>query len=300
MLDIDSMKIWTVILTLLPVLLISSVYGATTPIPFTYDMGSFTITDLSIKDDDYSPSIIGFIENTDPSLTTIKGVKLKIEMYDRNNHLIDVTDSGYSALPDEFPPHYKSAFKLQIDKNNDLHHINIRILASDWGTPSSTYPSDNSYSLFSNSSIPYLGINGIDLTPDLSKQIGLNETKGVLIASITEGSPAEKTDLQGGTIIKIYNGREILTGGDIILKIDNQSVSKTEDMPTYVAQKHAGDKVNLTISRDNAIKNVEVILGKKPNQPSFQNNNVTSTEGLYDECVRVAGESYCDFLFRRN
>lgn len=87
---------------LLPILFRSSVYGATTLIPFTYDMGAFTITDLSIKDTGYSPYIIGFIENTDPGLRTIKGVKLQIEMYDRNNHLIDVTDSGYSSLPDEF------------------------------------------------------------------------------------------------------------------------------------------------------------------------------------------------------
>jgi hypothetical protein len=72
-------------------------------------------------------------------LNTIKGVSLKIEMYDRNNHLIDVADSGYSSLPNTFAPHAKSAFKVPIDKDNDLDHINIQILATDWGT-SVTYP----------------------------------------------------------------------------------------------------------------------------------------------------------------
>lgn len=284
---------------LLPILFMSSVYGATTPIPFTYDMGAFTITDLSIKDTGYSPYIIGFIENTDPGLRTIKGVKLQIEMYDRNNHLIDVTDSGYSSLPDEFPPHYKSAFKLQIDKNNDLDHINIRILASDWGTLSSTYQSNNLSSLLSNSSIPWFGYSGLDLSPDISNQLGLNETKGVLITNVTDGIPAEKAGLKSGTIAKTTRYGIINTGGDIILKIDNQSVSGIYDILAYASHKHPGDKVNLTVSRDNTIKNLEVVLEKRPDQFPMQNNNATSPEELYDECVRAAGKSFCDYLFKR-
>jgi S1-C subfamily serine protease len=64
---------------------------------------------------------------------------------------------------------------------------------------------------------PYIGIVGLSLTADLSKQIGLSQTKGFLITSITDGSPAEKADLRAGTSTKTYNGREINTGGDIIL-----------------------------------------------------------------------------------
>src|SRR5438093_13270588 len=91
----------------------TTVYGATRPIPYTYDRGVFNITDVSVKDDDYSPSLIGFIENTDQLLNTIKGVSLQIEMFDRNNHLIDVAESGFSSLPSYFRPNTKSAFKIQ-------------------------------------------------------------------------------------------------------------------------------------------------------------------------------------------
>src|SRR5213593_2960914 len=111
-----------------------TVYGATRQIPYTYDTGIFNITDLSIKEGDYSTNIIGFIQNVDPNLNTIKGVSLKIEMYDRINHLIDVAESGYSSLPATFLPQTKSAFKIPIDKNNELDHLNIQILAQDWGT----------------------------------------------------------------------------------------------------------------------------------------------------------------------
>src|SRR6476660_2093521 len=92
---------------------------------------------------------------------------------------------------------------------------------------------------------PYIGIVGLSLTPDLSKQIGLNETKGFLITSITKGSPADKAGLRAGSTTTTYNGRDVDVGGDVILKIDNRDVSKIDDILSYLEiQKHVGDKVH--------------------------------------------------------
>jgi S1-C subfamily serine protease len=160
---------------------------------------------------------------------------------------------------------------------------------------------------------PYIGIVGLSLTPDFSKQIGLNQTKGFLVTSITDGSPAEKADLQAGTTTKAYNGREINTGGDIILKIDNREVTKIDDILAYLeSQKQVGDNVHLTIQRDNTIRELDLVLGERPsadkidsslndfpNRSPPQNGDGNYPEELYDECVRVAGESFCDFLFRK-
>jgi len=160
---------------------------------------------------------------------------------------------------------------------------------------------------------PYIGIVGLSLTPDFSKQIGLNQTKGFLVTSITDGSPAEKADLQAGTTTKTYNGREINTGGDIILKIDNREVTKIDDILAYLeSQKQVGDKVHLTIQRDNTIRELDLVLGERPSADKIdsslndfpsrsppQNGYGNYPEELYDECVRVAGESFCDFLFRK-
>jgi S1-C subfamily serine protease len=160
---------------------------------------------------------------------------------------------------------------------------------------------------------PYIGIVGLSLTPDFSKQIGLNQTKGFLVTSITDGSPAEKADLQAGTTTKVYNGREINTGGDIILKIDNREVTKIDDILAYLeSQKQVGDNVHLTIQRDNTIRELDLVLGERPsadkidsslndfpNRSPPQNGDGNYPEELYDECVRVAGESFCDFLFRK-
>lgn len=160
---------------------------------------------------------------------------------------------------------------------------------------------------------PYIGIVGVSLAPDLSKQIGLTQTKGFLITSITEGSPAEKADLQAGSTTKTFNGREINTGGDIILKIDNREVTKIDDILAYLeSQKQVGDQVHLTILRDNAISELDLVLGERPSPDKIdsslnespnrlppQNGDSNYPEELYDECVSVAGKSFCDFLFKR-
>lgn len=161
---------------------------------------------------------------------------------------------------------------------------------------------------------PYIGILGLSLTPDLAKQIGLTQTKGFLVTSITKGSPAEKDDLRAGTTTKTLNGRDFDVGGDIILKIDNRDVTKIDDILAYLeSQKHVGDKIHLTILRDNTIRELDLVLGERPSPdkndsslndfpnrlPPPQNGNGNSPEELYDECVRVAGQSFCDFLFRK-
>jgi hypothetical protein len=146
---------------------------------------------------------------------------------------------------------------------------------------------------------PYIGIVGVSLAPEFSKEIGLNQTKGFLLTSITEGSPAEKVDLRAGAIPKMFNGREINTGGDIILKIDNKEVLTIDDIMKYVqSQKQVGDKVKLTILRDNETRQVDLILEETPSE-LLQNGNGNYPDELYDECVGVAGKSFCDFLFKR-
>ena len=160
---------------------------------------------------------------------------------------------------------------------------------------------------------PYIGIIGLGLSPDLSKQIGLKETKGFLITSITKGSPGDKSGLRAGSSTTTYNGRDVDVGGDIILKIDNREVSKIDDILAYLeTEKQVGDKVHLTFMRDNAIRELDLTLGERPelekidsslddfsNRVPPQNGDNNSPEELYDECVSVAGKSFCDFLFRR-
>jgi serine protease Do len=117
---------------------------------------------------------------------------------------------------------------------------------------------------------PWLGLIGVDITPDIAKALGLSldEAKGFLVIGVNEGSPADKAGLRGGDRVTNVNGREIRLGGDIVLKIDNQDVRKIEDILTYLeGQKHAGDNVQLTILRDGKTQTVNVTL-----TPRLENN----------------------------
>ncbi len=70
---------------------------------------------------------------------------------------------------------------------------------------------------------PWIGIESIFLkSDDLARLFNLNLTSGLLVQKVAKASPADKAGIQGGTIAANVNGRPILLGGDIILKIDTQ------------------------------------------------------------------------------
>ena len=100
---------------------------------------------------------------------------------------------------------------------------------------------------------PDIGITGIDVTPEIAKAMGLQEVRGFLITDVTANGPAAKADVQGGNLFTDINGRQIELGGDIIIGIDNKTVSKIDDILTYLErEKQVGDTVELTVlEKDN-------------------------------------------------
>ena len=114
---------------------------------------------------------------------------------------------------------------------------------------------------------PWLGMIGVDITPDIAKALGLGleNAKGFLVIGINEGSPADKAGIRGGDKVTNINGREIRLGGDIVLKIDNQEVRKIEDILTYLERnKHVGDTTQLTVLRDGKLQTINITLTARP------------------------------------
>ena len=157
---------------------------------------------------------------------------------------------------------------------------------------------------------PYLGITGIDVTPELAQSLGLERSGGFLITGITKGSPAEKFGLQAGQQSSNFEGRSIITGGDIILKIDNIDVRKIDDILSYLEGfKQAGDTVKITVERNGIIKEINLVLAARPSSnelnvsnnlpPSSGEGSASTTNDYYDRCIMIAGKDICDFLFRR-
>src|SRR5919107_599916 len=112
---------------------------------------------------------------------------------------------------------------------------------------------------------PYIGITGLDITPEVAEAIGLQEARGFLVTDVTAEGPAAKAGVQGGDLLADINGREIELGGDVILEIDNKTVRKIDDILTYLErEKQIGDIVQLTVLRDGQLQEIPVTLAARP------------------------------------
>jgi S1-C subfamily serine protease len=108
-------------------------------------------------------------------------------------------------------------------------------------------------------------VQGGDLTPVLAQAIGLPGTRGAYIARVAPGGPAEKAGLQGANQEVVVNGRLLLTGGDVVTKINDQDVNTFDDLLIYIAlQSDPGQEVELTVLRDGAPQQINLVLEERP------------------------------------
>ncbi len=96
---------------------------------------------------------------------------------------------------------------------------------------------------------PYLGVS----YKMISKEVALlnNVAKGAYIQAVVADSPAQKAGI---------------LSGDIITKFDGKAVDETNELSKLVGVKKVGDKIKITVWRDNREKELIVTLGEAPNQ----------------------------------
>jgi serine protease Do len=92
----------------------------------------------------------------------------------------------------------------------------------------------------------YLGVNIQSLTPELSGALGLGESKGVLVAGVTPGSPAEKAGVRRSDVIVSYN---------------QKPVEEPRDLSTQVAESPVGKESVLTVLRSGKRQDLKVVVG---------------------------------------
>jgi serine protease Do len=92
-----------------------------------------------------------------------------------------------------------------------------------------------------------LGVEGGELNSTASKELGVQETQGFYISKVSKNSGAEKSGLQKG---------------DIIVKIDNQTISTFADLSGYINTKRPNDKVVVNYIREGKNKTTTVTLSK--------------------------------------
>jgi serine protease Do len=97
----------------------------------------------------------------------------------------------------------------------------------------------------------YLGVRYVTITPDNASELGVDQKSGALVTggngqpAVLPNSPASKAGLQTN---------------DIITKIDGQILDATRSLSNTMAQHKPGDKVELTVLRNNKEQTIQVTL----------------------------------------
>jgi serine protease Do len=92
----------------------------------------------------------------------------------------------------------------------------------------------------------WLGVSIQPLTPELAKSFGITDSKGALVASVQEGSPAERAGVKPG---------------DVIVRYDGKPVDSPRALPGLVANTEIGKAVELSVLRDGGVRALKVTVG---------------------------------------
>ncbi len=110
----------------------------------------------------------------------------------------------------------------------------------------------------------YIGVSTEPLYPQLAQKLGLDTEFGALIASVVPGGPAAKAGLRGGDGTLRFQAAEYETGGDVIVEVEGEEVTEPDSLIRLIDEKEPGEKIEVTILRDDKRKDIEVTLGKRP------------------------------------
>ena len=119
---------------------------------------------------------------------------------------------------------------------------------------------------------PWLGVSASTLTSKLTENFEnlSRDFKGVYVDLITKDGPADKAGLRGSTTDQ-YGDKH---GTDIITAVDNHNVTYMEDLVSYLDEnKKPGEKLNLTVLRNQSYLDVGVLLGDRSNSTKTNDTN---------------------------
>jgi serine protease Do len=113
---------------------------------------------------------------------------------------------------------------------------------------------------------PWLGIAGVTVSPAIAQANNLPEDqRGVLVATVTRGSPADKAQLRAARGTTSVQGQNIPVGGDVIVGMDGRPVKKMDDLISYLSRyTEVGQTVRLSVLRDGKPIEVSLTLAARP------------------------------------
>jgi serine protease Do len=119
----------------------------------------------------------------------------------------------------------------------------------------------------------WLGVRIQNMTDEIAKSLGLKETTGALVSSVTPDSPAMKAGVQAG---------------DVILAFDGKPVNEMRRLPRIVAEAGINRSVPMKIWRDNKEKTLNVVVGEMKDE---EEEKASSGEDNPDSKTPVASKA---------
>ena len=117
--------------------------------------------------------------------------------------------------------------------------------------------------------VPELIAHGRVIRPDAGITRVMQTEKGLLIAAMTPGGPAEQAGLRGFRVVRqrrrqgpfTYETQSIdRNAADLIVAVDHQPITTANDFLTLIESRHPGDEAVLTVIRDSHEIDIRVRL----------------------------------------
>lgn len=113
----------------------------------------------------------------------------------------------------------------------------------------------------------WLGVAGRDVTPQVAEELDLPVDEGVLIGTVTPGSPADKAGLEGSREVRdLGSGETSIEGGDVMLRFGGEQLESMRELADLVADRDPGDKVEVEYVHDGKRRTATVTLGERPEE----------------------------------
>jgi S1-C subfamily serine protease len=110
----------------------------------------------------------------------------------------------------------------------------------------------------------WMGVSLKTITSDIASTLNVKSQGGALVEQVSPGSPAAKAGIKGGSKTVTVQGEQFVTGGDVIVKVDNTQIASADDLIAYLGTKKPGDTVSVTVERGGTTQQFDVTLAARP------------------------------------
>lgn len=106
----------------------------------------------------------------------------------------------------------------------------------------------------------FIGVMFNDIDGQFAEDKGLRDTQGVYVAKVLENSAAEKAGIKSN---------------DIIIGIENVPVNGASQLQEVIATKNPGEKIKISLIRNNKPFDLYVVLREKESESELANSNIS-------------------------